>query len=128
MIRPLRLVHRATWPVLAAILALLVLSALAARRPVPIVPAARPFEPTGSDRSILVPAEALRGRPELVAYFIADGAELRIERGTLVGTVRGGEALRLPDAVGTVAGTLALYDLAHGEIVATVRVPARGAP
>jgi hypothetical protein len=156
VIRPLRVVHRAVWPALAAVLAVLVPASLVVRRPVPVVPDARPFaqahrrvgevegqrvdggsfraallgadDRSGPDLWLLVPADALRGRPDLLAYFIADGHRLRVEEGTLLGTIRAGAALPLSGRSAGARGVLALYDLAHGEIVATLRLSDRNAP
>ena len=155
MIRPLRIVHRAAWPAIAAGLGLLVVAALVARQPVPVVPDVRPFEPArtrlgelegrradgtafratllgASDRSdgslaLLLPVEALVGRPELLAYFIPQGVEPRIESGTLLGAARGGAALPLPVLANGTPGVIALYDLANDDVVATLHLPRRGA-
>ena len=77
--------------------------------------------------ALLLPVEALVGRPELLAYFIPQGVEPRIESGTLLGAARGGAALPLPVLANGTPGVIALYDLANDDVVATLHLPRRGA-
>jgi hypothetical protein len=153
LIRPLRIAHRRIWAVLALGLPALVLAALAARRPVPVVADAIPFHApagrllyqvegrraddalvraslyraTDGAFSVPFPRQALEGLPEVLAYWIPTDGVDPIEDGTPLGQVRGDEPLGLPDRVGTTPGVIALYDLAHGDVVATLRLPGRGA-
>ena len=153
MIRPLRIAHRRVWAVLALGLPALVVVALTARRPVPVVADASPFRvpagrllyqiegrridgalvraslyrATDGTLSVSFPRQALEGRPACLAYWIPTDGVDPIEDGTPLGQVRGDEPLRLPDRVRHTPGLLALYDLAHGDVVATVRLTAPGA-
>jgi len=153
VIRPLRIAHRRIWPVLALGLPALVLAALAARKSVPVVGDVIPFRApadrllqriegsradgaplavslyraTDGALSVSFAGEALDGLPEVLAYWIPTDGVDPIEGGTLLGQARGDEPLGLPNRVVHTPGMLALYDLAHAEVVATLRLPASGA-
>ena len=70
--------------------------------------------------SVSVPSVALFGRPEVLAYWTSAGDGGSVEQGTLLGAVHGDVPLGLPAGVSETPGFLVLYDLAHGEVVATV--------
>ena len=149
MIRPLRVAHRRIWPVLAIVLPGLVIAALAVRRPVPVVGAiptdahrgqllrevegrrgdGEPlrisiYRVAAGELAVSVSASALRGVPELLAYWVPTDGVDPIANGTLLGQVRSDTPIPLPARAASTPGVLALYDLAHGEVAATVLLPA----
>jgi hypothetical protein len=155
VIRALRVRHRAAALAMAVGLPVLVVAALAARVPGPVVGSANPVVvPAGpvvaeihgqrADGSRLlvrvhgagtlperavavsVPVGALGGLGEVLAYWAAEGDARDVDRGALLGALRADVPVVLPAGVDGTSGVLVLYDLAHAEVVATVALEGAG--
>jgi hypothetical protein len=141
MIQPLRNIHRRVFIALAALLPLILVAALKARHPFPVVstamlsvpqyspPLKQPSvawnknsfdtefyaDPNNAEGLLVV----LRPRrdlddPDLLLYWAA-GNSPGINAAHLLGSFRAGNAYSLPVEIDR--GSLVLYSLAHGEIV-----------
>jgi len=151
VIAPLRRVHRFAWAGLVLTVPAILGAAIAARPgapvnawlPLPPAPAAAPGgTPISWDRpgiaatiaadgptpSIDVDATTLAGEPDVLVYWYAPGEAVEPPRsGRLIGAVRGSGTARIPIPADLRAGgAIALYSLAHDEIVARAALPATG--
>ena len=142
MIRPLRRRHLVLWTMLAIVLPGVLLTALVGRAPTPLEDSI-PWETreltvpdghrsTWADQPLeMIVGGDLEGRrlarlrplrpisdPDLLVYWIP-AAGSSVESGVLLGTFDGRrpQTYELPSAAATGGGSIALYSLAHGEML-----------
>lgn len=153
MIAPLRRLHRRACVALAVAVPALLVAAIAARPGIPInevlpsdsqppqVRAAKPVEwsrpdivsslefTAGGATEIAIDARTLAVDPSVLVYWLEPGETSEPPMtGRLLGAVRGAgrQRLSLPADSAIRGGRLALFSLAHDEVIATATIDATG--